>query len=282
MHIKDLMNPPGMFVQGHQKIQWSTKDLLPFSGKLLTEFDRRRSIRDMFRKHTSLREDTTTSMSAIPTNISTPVETIKEEDISTSGQSSKDNKSTSPSKAISSDRSSNVPRLSTASQQDSPPPSKRRKPNTTTKDSNAASGNQKTLKSFFQTREPKNSISSRQSPVDTQVSGWSKESISPTSNFDDSDRSLPNRVHFNTQDAILSSTNTPFQAKPESGTADLDVDNTTTTERFIDPEESKFGWTKIFSKRDPPRCEGHNEPCISLETKKKGPNCGRRFWICPR
>jgi AP endonuclease 2 len=49
-----------------------------------------------------------------------------------------------------------------------------------------------------------------------------------------------------------------------------------------DLESSKTEWTKIFSRRDPPRCEGHDEPCKCFETKKKGVNSGRHFWICAR
>jgi AP endonuclease-2 len=45
---------------------------------------------------------------------------------------------------------------------------------------------------------------------------------------------------------------------------------------------SKDSWSRLFTKKPPPRCEGHNEPCISLVTKKPGFNCGRSFWICSR
>lgn len=49
-----------------------------------------------------------------------------------------------------------------------------------------------------------------------------------------------------------------------------------------DPVESKECWTKLFTKPAAPRCDGHDEPCISLLTKKSGINCGRSFWMCPR
>lgn len=49
-----------------------------------------------------------------------------------------------------------------------------------------------------------------------------------------------------------------------------------------DPVESKECWTKLFTKPAAPRCDGHDEPCISLLTKKIGINCGRSFWMCPR
>lgn len=53
-------------------------------------------------------------------------------------------------------------------------------------------------------------------------------------------------------------------------------------ETVVDPIVSKESWSRLFSKRAPPKCEGHQEPCISLITKKPGINCGRAFWMCPR
>ena len=49
-----------------------------------------------------------------------------------------------------------------------------------------------------------------------------------------------------------------------------------------DPIESKESWSRLFTKPAAPRCEGHDEPCITLLTKKSGMNCGRSFWMCPR
>ncbi|KIW76705.1 exodeoxyribonuclease III [Fonsecaea pedrosoi CBS 271.37] len=53
-HILDMVNPPGMFVDGERKQEWTTKCLLPMSGKLIQEFDKRQSIRDMFTRKPSL------------------------------------------------------------------------------------------------------------------------------------------------------------------------------------------------------------------------------------
>lgn len=53
-------------------------------------------------------------------------------------------------------------------------------------------------------------------------------------------------------------------------------------ESVHDPVESKESWSKLFTKPAAPRCEGHDEPCVSLLTKKPGMNLGRSFWMCPR
>lgn len=55
-----------------------------------------------------------------------------------------------------------------------------------------------------------------------------------------------------------------------------------TDDSTIDPIVSKEDWTKLFTKKAVPRCDSHQEPCISLTTKKPGMNRGRAFWICPR
>jgi hypothetical protein len=50
---------------------------------------------------------------------------------------------------------------------------------------------------------------------------------------------------------------------------------------IIDPIVAKEQWDTLFTKRAPPRCE-HGEPCTKLQTKVKGVNSGRHFWICAR
>jgi AP endonuclease-2 len=51
--VKDILSD-GMFKNGVRQREWTIKDLLPTSAKLIPEFDRRRSIRDMFSKKPSL------------------------------------------------------------------------------------------------------------------------------------------------------------------------------------------------------------------------------------
>jgi AP endonuclease-2 len=44
-------------------------------------------------------------------------------------------------------------------------------------------------------------------------------------------------------------------------------------DKVHDPVEAKESWSKLLGKRVPPMCE-HDEPCISLLTKKPGVNRG--------
>src|SRR6266516_5152634 len=52
--LADLMNAEGAVQNGERIQDWSVKELLPLSGKLIPEFDRRRNIRDMFSKKPQL------------------------------------------------------------------------------------------------------------------------------------------------------------------------------------------------------------------------------------
>lgn len=53
-------------------------------------------------------------------------------------------------------------------------------------------------------------------------------------------------------------------------------------ELVFDPIVSKESWQGLFRKKAAPLCEGHEEPCKSMLTKKKGENQGRSFWMCAR
>ncbi|KKA27291.1 hypothetical protein TD95_003138 [Thielaviopsis punctulata] len=52
-------------------------------------------------------------------------------------------------------------------------------------------------------------------------------------------------------------------------------------ERVFDPIQAKESWTGLLGKRTVPLCE-HDEPCMSLRTKKPGVNLGRSFFMCAR
>ncbi|KAI9819379.1 MAG: Class II abasic (AP) endonuclease, partial [Phylliscum demangeonii] len=62
--IKDIMNPPGTFRDGKRHRELCSRDMLPLSGKLIPEFDRRRNIRDMFTRKPSLPDARTVAESA--------------------------------------------------------------------------------------------------------------------------------------------------------------------------------------------------------------------------
>ena len=247
--ILDIMNPEGIFRNGRRVgVPNLTTDLLPLSGKLLPEFDKRRSIKDMFSKKLPLpsTESATTSQQRSFATAGIPVvsgdlvapqqpdarrtttgETIEAETPPPKKPGKRSSSTTSPAKPIK--------RAKAMSGPSGPQP--------------LAKG-QQSLKGFF---APKTSA-----PAENDQFKVAK--IATTS-------SVPTISATDVANVGISS------PRESSSTA---------SELFPDPDSSREGWTKLFSKRPDPRCEGHGEPCKSLTTKKPGPNCGRQFWICAR
>ncbi|KAF1947293.1 DNase I-like protein [Clathrospora elynae] len=264
-HILDLMNPAGMFKEGVRLREYDpAKDIPPLSGKLLTEFTKRRSILDMFSKKPAIPKPTskqtpTTNETSIPIEIQ-----VAEDPTSTAG-STVDSEaaplvytsSTKASPAANGHPASTASPLKPsekrrASASASPSkPAKRGKANVSAASSKAPKG-QQSLKGFFQTRTK---------PVDTAL---------PIS---------PSQPENSTADALGQSIASMPPPSPST--------ETPITSEFFDSdprasqEASREGWTKLFSKKPAPRCE-HGEPCIPLTTKKPGVNCGRQFYLCQR
>ncbi|KAI0008620.1 DNase I-like protein [Xylariaceae sp. FL0662B] len=258
VHIKDILNPPGVFQNGIQQREWTVKDLLPMSAKLIPEFDRRQSIKDMFFRKP-----------AIPRSTPTPA---KEPSASSSKESEKSGLSTttnngdpspspSPSESIAS--AASPAKMAAGGLKRTPSgtasasrPQKKTKPTMTKEPS---SKGQSSLMGFFK-------------PKTTSNSG-------KTTNTDDDAKSCSG--FDGASDASAS------QGLTNSGTSDTDISDTkdppipASPQKVFDPIESKESWSKLLGKRVIPKCE-HGDDCISLVTKKAGVNCGRSFFICPR
>jgi AP endonuclease-2 len=251
-HVLDLMNPPGMFENGVRQREYSpAKDAPPLSGKLLPEFTKRRNIRDMFNK----KPEPPKSISGID-RTDAPLSTNGEVAVPSAAATNILDKESQPLPrpfATNAASSGNGHAASTPNPVNAP--EKRRAPQTSpvksvkrskATGSSAASGakGQQSLKGFFQTR------TKAADPAPTQSSA------------DDATESLP--TSSQTEHA-----NIPLSPRIQ-------------TDPLASQEASKEGWTKLFSKKPSPRCEGHAEPCMLLTTKKPGVNCGRQFWMCSR
>lgn len=233
-HVLDIMNPEGMFRGGKRLREWSSKDMLPLSGRLIPEFDRRRSIKDMFMKK------------AQPAKSPADTEakgTEKSEE--TPGTSSDTPAPTPPSE---NPTEKETPRSAAESLPKRPAPSSTsnipspKKHKTTQAPANKAAPGQSTLKTFFR---PKASSTpkltpSASTPSDAEMASANEE------------RGLSR------------------SASDTQGTAD---DARVEDERVFDPIEAKESWSKLLGGRTLPRCE-HEEVCIRLVTKKPGVNCG--------
>ncbi|KAL3466798.1 Endonuclease/exonuclease/phosphatase [Aspergillus heterothallicus] len=265
-NIYDMVNPPGVFWNGERQQNYTTKFLLPLSGRLIPEFDRRRNIKDMFTRKPSqttlnVQPSIQPAMSSPPENTGVIPQKIENSPIRTSTA------------------------VSTVSQENSQPRSTARKrpirmENPTVKRSKSMATQpaitkpgQSTLKGFF---KPKSTPAV--DPVDLRLlKDPSSHSLKGTEqSFDGLSKSTDKQGADNPDFDDAHSLDTPSTATPVTVITPREEAN------IIDPIVSKEDWSKLFTKKAPPKCEGHEEECISLKTKKPGVNFGRTFWICPR
>nr|ACS91130.1 APN2 [Nannizzia gypsea] len=244
VHILDIMNPTGAFEDGVEQPRSNKITPLPLSGKLIPEFDRRRNIKDMFRNHSLSRTN-----SEIKASIATDTQAgLEMPDPVTAKKSALENKS--PSVTM------NPPSKRSHSKAAQTPPSKRLKPKS--RPAGARSNGQQTLAGFFKSERTSRAVSEENATTssDSPQEAQTEARLTLTSGLSSTMErggSLPTRA---------------ASASPDSSVASL----------FSQTES----WSKMFTKKPVPKCEGHDEDCISLVTKKPGINCGRSFWICSR
>jgi AP endonuclease-2 len=257
-HVLDLMNPPGMFENGVRQREYNpAKDAPPLSGKLLPEFTKRRNIRDMFNKKPA-------AAKSLPGTDRTDAPLISNGEVAVPPLTATNilDKESQPlpepfptnATLFGNGHAASTPSPLKASEKRRAPQASPVKSVKRSKSSLSAAGNsasvakgQQSLKGFFQTR------TKPADPIPTQ----------PT---------LQSAVAEN--DATGPSSQTEYANIPPSPRIQTDP--------LASQEASKEGWTKLFSKKPSPRCEGHAEPCMLLTTKKPGVNCGRQFWMCSR
>lgn len=267
--IKDLMSSE-MFRDGVRQREWSTKDLLPISAKLIPEFDRRRNIRDMlFTKPAPTANSPSKAMAAVLLQEQSP----RKDDSSEIKQPEVTGATKLPS-ATGEPGSANIvglPKRQNEATASKVRAAKRSKSGTnsnvaiSTGKIQAGKG-QRNLMGFFKPKTPQ-PTSQSDSQLSTAVDA---ESHSPgtTTSEPHTPRGMTTLLAFNNGSSPSQSTHSRAWDPADQ-------------EDVIDPIVAKESWSKLLGKRVVPRCE-HNEACISLVTKKPGVNCGRSFYICPR
>ena len=294
--VRDLMNPPGMFLCGKRQREYSaTADPRPLSGRLIPEFSGRRNIRDMFsRKPTMPKAEDSQVMET---------ETETEIDLQT-GQRTKSSVPLSLTRAgssqtsVASSMSEPVPSPPSINKKRSVPQAHTSKPvkyTRSTSASQAPSANgkgQQSLKGFFKPKpapavindvisEEHINLSSMNSvplalapPTEVPQRSRTPKDSMPPSHSADLSVSTPLKEH--TQ--VGPNSHSSAQVSPPT----LRSGSLESEDIVHDPIISKESWSKLFTKPVAPRCESHNEPCISMLTKKQGMNLGRSFWMCSR
>lgn len=268
IHIKDIVNPPGMFKDGIRQREYSTKDLLPLSGRLIPEFTQRRSIKDMFtRKPSSSFKENSVATNYAVNETYVPV-TSESDSTNTVEPFQSPSKSELHKSQSNSELTSNTPAngiSKRARKESAPAPPPKRSKSGGKSDPNTSGKGQQSLMGFF---KPKKTQDSEDAKNAQEVSGPGLEDALKSS----PQKSMPR---------IFSSPQKPSQTS-QATTTDNGATTESTDETVIDPIVSKESWSKLFTKKATPRCEEHQEPCIMLTTKKPGINCGRSFWMCSR
>lgn len=242
VHLRDIMNPPGVFKDGVRLRDWTAKDLLPLSAKLIPEFDRRRSIKDMFSKKPVPSKSALAPInepSESPSSNFAKIELSKDEAVETpASQPESVTSAPSPAKP----RPSTLKRTPSSTASASRPQKKTK----ATLAKEPSSKGQSSLKGFF---KPKTTATASAIPE-------TDEDPEPLSKVDNTFEAEVPKESNNTEEV-------KYTAKPSS------------PDRVFDPIESKESWSKLLSgKRVLPKCE-HGEDCVSVVTKKPGVNRGK-------
>lgn len=297
-HIKDMMNPPGYFEGSQRRKEYNIRDIPAFSGKLLQEFDKRRSIKDMFGRKPSLKTVESIPESPSPDPMPSTMMPFMSAALTPLPLEADNQDATVASIGSTPMLSQTPPVLSQTSQFTASPDKKRPVPSPaasprtlkrsksstgTPAATNTASKGQSSLKGFFKPKLSAQSSVKEDSKFTAQpLHNSQASSMVPPLGASQSTpvvsalrRALSTATVPATDDALTIFA--PSTTAPSTTTAN----DAPSPEAFVDPIVSKESWSKMFAKPVAPRCE-HNEPCKTMQTKKKGFNCGREFWMCAR
>ena len=301
-HFLDLMNPAGMFVEGQRQRMYSTKDILPLSGRLIPEFDGRRSIRDMFaRKPSTFAPTAIAPSSSSPTEVASSFNAVPMMSTGIKPDTKAilhANDEGQPTSAKSTTDTTSRKRAATDL-----PTSRSLKRSQSGSTAATPTKGQQSLKGFFKSEATTRDAGTRTDLENgytvksvTSIKSSPGTSLKPSTDVPGCINTRPqsnsNRagsISGNTHAAATSSLTIPgtstasplyhSDAVPTSTPRQI---RTQTESQVHDQVASAESWSKLFARPVAPRCESHNEPCISLLTKKSGMNCGRSFWMCPR
>ncbi|KAL8629549.1 hypothetical protein Q9189_004730 [Teloschistes chrysophthalmus] len=274
MHTLDVMNPSGMFVNGQRQRDYSAKDMLPMSGKLIPEFDGRRSIKDMFSRKSSL--PTSQSPVSTLTNNLAVVERLQSVNESSTTQSSQADRPPPGSGNGPVGKSSIRPSFKKKrplADSSTGKVLKRSKSRSTAPVTPPNTRGQQSLKGFFQSTSTARDAPPTSALVPITVFQQNDAINDVTEAASDSTPGNLESPLRNDEAGMPLCTNS---SPPIHGMVAQD------SETIHDPVQSKESWSKLFTKPAAPRCEGHEEPCKTMLTKKSGMNCGRSFWMCAR
>lgn len=280
--LVDIMNPPGTFQDGVRLKDWKIQDVPPFSGKRLPEFDKRRSIKSMFAVPGLKKSQSSNSSPAPvvePTSQTVPALTEAGTNFQPAEAASVNYEPTRPNQ----DKSGSPPLKRKASNVAKTKAAKRQKP-----DAEAPKlKGQQSLKGFFQ-KSDANAVKTQPTTI-TDPQDDAQTTDAPTI-----PSTLTTATQLAVQTAVTPGNPTQTKATPDPEDPDIPPSQMTSpaSTAFVSPsrfsqqlaavESNQKSWGALFSRPVAPLCEEHTEPCKTMQTKKKGSNQGRSFWMCAR
>ncbi|KAF8416273.1 DNA lyase Apn2, partial [Tirmania nivea] len=262
-HLLDILNPKGMYINSIKQPTCrasKTYQVPKLSGRLMPEFTARRNIKDMFSKQTVSNE---AAMVSVKQTVNRLV-----------GESSPSSTTATNSSSVEDFASAKVV-TGEASDRDEVNSQNRAKRNVSS--IGAAWGTEKRRKASVAV--PKNITGHKQGrllgffkPRDDGSKEEQKDTANTNSAISSQTEKKEQRVEGVDDKLFYACART---CANEGGDGD-------DSGGMHDPIEAKEKWNKLFTRKLPPRCDGHGEPAKWLVTKKKGVNCGRGFWVCAR
>ncbi|CAI7606221.1 unnamed protein product [Penicillium discolor] len=272
VNIRDILNPPGMFNCGKRQQEYSNECALPASGRLLPEFDvdKRRSIKDMFARKPASIPSGSVELAATPANM--PATQVTESTATHTTVGSTDSARNGSTRIAERNQTPQI--VSRKRSQPLPTTFAKRPKSAALTSPSVSTAGQKTLTGFFKPKSV-DVYEATRSPMASPGPSTPSLNRKPSETPQEQGKALGiNQQPPGSQEDIIRK---EVDTSTEWPKASKFVDDT-----IIDPIVSKEDWSKLFTKKPVPPCDGHQEPCISLTTKKPGMNRGRSFWICPR
>ncbi|KAK5136178.1 hypothetical protein LTR08_004015 [Meristemomyces frigidus] len=280
--LVDKMSPAGTFREGTRVKDWKLSDVPPFSAKRLPEFDKRRSIKSMFAAPSKMKSQTSAPLPSAPSEGAFPVLPTLQEEITDS----------QPAKPATYEEAAPTTKSATATpplKRKAPAPAKS-KPSKLQKLDAAAlkPKGQQSLKGFFgkSSTSPIKPSTAHTATQHEEAQTAEEPPTTPQTPFaashplpDETSTKAPDSAPTTT-DAAPSPTPEPPASPPPS--ASPQTSPSRFTARLAAAEQAQKSWGTLFSRPVAPLCEGHAEPCKTMQTKKKGTNQGRSFWMCAR
>ncbi|KAK0276576.1 Class II abasic (AP) endonuclease [Friedmanniomyces endolithicus] len=273
--LSDEMSPPGVFQKGVRIKEWKVLDVPPFSGKRLPEFDKRRSIKSMFAAP-SLRQSSSIALEP-PIKPLSPVKQAETVGPVIASHEFPRPSSTAPD-SIGTTASPALKRKESVSAK--PKPSKRQKSDTPT----LAAKGQRSMKGFLSKGKARATELPTRTAGEEQQTNQRFSTPEPPSTPTASVPSLPDTATTADQHPHPTTAPPSAPASPTSSTlsAFTDASPSSFTAHAASISATQRTWSTLFSRPIAPLCEGHSEPCKTMQTKKKGSNQGRSFWMCAR